>query len=151
VDVVPLVGTGHWWSGFENNSERELEVAFSGPLATATQLTFDTWYFIEKGWGYGFVEVSKDGGATWATVPVSADGQVISTNDDPQGNNAEGNGITGVSGGTYGTGSPEYISATATLPAGTTDVRFRYSTDAGYLDTGWFVSNVNVGGTATGS
>ena len=71
---------------------------------------------------------------------MSADGQVITTNTDPQGNNTEGNGITGVSGGTYGDDSPEYISATATLPAGTTDVRFRYSTDAGYLDTGWFVT-----------
>ena len=150
VDVVPLVGTGHWWSGYENNSERELEVALSGPLASATQLSFDTWYFIEEDWDYGFVEISKDGGATWETVPVSADGQVITTDTDPQGNNAEGNGITGVSGGTYGTDSPEYISATATLPAGTTDVRFRYSTDAGYLDTGWFVNNVKVGGsTAT--
>ena len=37
---------------------------------------------------------------------------------------------------------------TATLPAGTTDVRFRYSTDAAYLDTGWFVDDVRVGGAA---
>ena len=28
-----------------------------------------------------------------------------------------------------------------------TDVRFRYSTDAGYLDAGWFISNVRVGTT----
>ena len=29
------------------------------------------------------------------------------------------------------------------LPAGTTDVQFRYSTDAAYLDTGWFVDDVH--------
>ena len=149
VDVKPLVGTSHWWGGYENNSERELDVNLAGPLAAATPMTFDTWYFIEEDWDYGFVEISKDGGVNWETVEVSAGGQVITTDTDPQGNNAEGNGITGVSGGTYGADSPEYISATATLPAGTTDVRFRYSTDAGYLDTGWFVSNVQVGGTST--
>ena len=39
---------------------------------------------------------------------------------------------------------------TAQLPAGATDVRFRYSTDAAYLDTGWFVDDVMVNGaTAT--
>ena len=36
----------------------------------------------------------------------------------------------------------------APLPAGTTDVRFRYSTDAAYLDTGFFVDDVTVGGQA---
>ena len=103
---MPLVGTSHWWGGYENNSERELDVALSGALATDTTLTFDTWYFIEENWDYGFVEVSDDGGATWQTVPVSADGEVISTDTDPQGNNTEGNGLTGVSGGAYGTDSP---------------------------------------------
>ncbi len=34
----------------------------------------------------------------------------------------------------------------AVLPAGTTDVRFRYSTDAAYLDTGWFIDDVTVDG-----
>jgi hypothetical protein len=144
VDVKPLVGTAHWYAGYQNNSERELEV----PVAPgATQLTFDTWYFIENGWDYGFVEAEVDG--SWVTVPVSSGGQVITTNTNPQGNNTEGNGLTGVSGGSYDNGdSPTYLQASATLPAGTTAVRFRYSTDAGYLDTGWFVSNVEVDGAA---
>ena len=37
---------------------------------------------------------------------------------------------------------------TAQLPAGATDVQFRYSTDAAYLDTGWFVDDVMVNGAA---
>ena len=32
------------------------------------------------------------------------------------------------------------------LPADTSDVRFRYSTDAAYLDTGWFIDTATVGG-----
>jgi bacillopeptidase F (M6 metalloprotease family) len=117
-------------------------------ISAATPITFDTWYFIENGWDYGFLEVSSDNGATWKTVPITSDGKTITTDTNPQGNNTEGNGVTGVSGGSYDDGDlPTYISANATLPAGTTDARFRYSTDAGYLDTGWFVANVKIGGT----
>ena len=38
------------------------------PWAPDTDLTFRTWYDIEEGYDYGFVEVSADGGATWDTV-----------------------------------------------------------------------------------
>ena len=38
----------------------------------------------------------------------------------------------------------------ANLPAGATDVQFRYSTDAAYLDTGWFVDDVKVDGARGG-
>ena len=31
----------------------------------------------------------------------------------------------------------------AVLPDGATDVRFRYSTDAAYLDTGWFIDDID--------
>jgi hypothetical protein len=145
VDIVPPTGTAHWWAGYQNNSERELNVTSPTGALGGKTLTFDTWFFIENGWDYGFVEAKV--GGVWTTVPVSSSGQVISTNTNPQGNNTEGNGLTGVSGGSYDDGDqPAYIPASAVLPTGTTDVRFRYSTDAGYLDTGWFVSNVKVDG-----
>ncbi len=148
VDIVPLVGTSHWYGGYANNSDTILNVdtAVSG----GQTVTFDTWYFIEEGWDYGFVEALVNG--QWVTVPVvdAATGQTVSTNDNPHENNTEGNGITGTSGGAYFVDEPEYVTLRATLPAGATDVRFRYSTDAGYLDAGWFISNVRVGtGTAT--
>ena len=147
VDIVPPSGTAHWWGGYQNNSERELNVTSPiGDLGSKT-LTFDTWFFIENGWDYGFVEAKVNG--VWTTVPVSSGGAVITTNTNPQGNNTEGNGLTGVSGGSYDAGDqPTYLQASAVLPAGTTEVRFRYSTDAGYLDTGWFVSNVKIAGAA---
>ncbi len=69
---------------------------------------------------------------------------MVTTNDDPHGGNTEGNGLTGTSGGAYFVDEPEYIHLTAQLPAGTTDVQFRYSTDAAYLDTGWFIDDVMV-------
>ena len=73
---------------------------------------------------------------------------MVTTNDDPHGGNTEGNGLTGTSGGAYFVDEPVYVHYTAQLPAGATDVQFRYSTDAAYLDTGWFVDDVLVNGAA---
>ena len=144
VDIVPLVGTSHWYGGYANNSDTILNV--DSPVSGGQKVTFDTWYFIEEGWDYGFVEALVNG--QWVTVPVvDASGAAVSTNTNPHENNEEGNGITGTSGGAYFVDEPKYVTLSATLPAGATDVRFRYSTDAGYLDAGWFISNVRVGTT----
>jgi hypothetical protein len=142
--IAPHTGTTHWYAGYESQSDNVLDVATSGAV---TSLDFWSWYFIEEGWDYGFVEALV--GGEWVTVPVRNDaGQVVTTNTDPHGNNTEGNGLTGTSGGEYFVDDPVYVHLTADLPAGTTDVRFRYSTDAAYLDTGWFVDDVRVNGAA---
>jgi len=119
------------------------------PVTAGQTVTFDTWYWIEEGWDYGFVEALVDG--EWVSVPVyDADGNEITTDDDPHQNNEEGNGITGTSGGEYFVDYPELLTVhTGPLPEGTSDVRFRYSTDAAYVDTGWFVKDVLVDETAT--
>lgn len=134
----------HWYGGSSSQTEAILDVDTTGDLSGAT-LDFATWYFIEEGWDYGFVEALVDG--QWQTVPVTSGGSVISTNSNPQGNNTEGNGLTGTSGGEYFVDDPTYLEASATLPAGTTDVRFRYSTDAAYVDTGWFIDAATLDGT----
>ncbi|WP_089009074.1 hypothetical protein [Micromonospora viridifaciens] len=140
--IAPHTGTTHWYGGYESQDENILDVDTSGAV---TSLDFWSWYFIEEGWDYGFVEALV--GGNWVTVPVRNDaGQVVTTNDDPHGNNTEGNGLTGTSGGRYFVDDPQYLHLTADLPAGATDVRFRYSTDAAYMDTGWFVDDVKVNG-----
>jgi len=83
---------------------------------------------------------------TWTVTDDS--GAVVSTDDDPHGNNTEGNGITGTSGGEYFVDDPTYVHYNVTVPAGATDLRWRYSTDAAYLDTGWFIDDVTVNGAA---
>ena len=140
--VAPHTGDTHWYGGYESQSDKILDVDVAGDV---TSLDFWTWYFIEEGWDYGFVEALV--GGNWVTVPLVDDnGNVVTTNDDPHGNNTEGNGLTGTSGGEYFVDEPVYVHLTAQLPPGTTDVRFRYSTDAAYLDTGWFVDDVRVNG-----
>ena len=142
--VAPHTGETHWYGGYESQSDNVLDVDYAG----GTNLDFWTWYFIEEGWDYGFVEAQV--GGEWVTVPLFQDGVEVTTDEDPHDNNEEGNGLTGTSGGTYFVDDPVYVNLTATLPAGTTDVRFRYSTDAAYLDTGWFVDDVTIDGTAVG-
>ena len=143
-EVAPHSGDTHWYGGYESQAENVLDVATDGSVSS---LDFWTWHFIEEGWDYGFVEAQV--GGEWVTVPLVDDGgATVTTDDDPHGNNAEGNGLTGTSGGAYFVDEPEYVHLTAQLPAGTTDVRLRYSTDAAYLDTGWFVDDVMVDGAA---
>jgi len=141
VDIDPPgPATAHWWGGYSNSSDKLLNV--TTPVAGGQTIGFDTWYFIEEGWDYGFLEAEV--GGSWVTVPLFNGSTEVTTDDNPHENNAEGNGLTGTSGGAYFVDEPEYIHLTGTLPAGTTNVRFRYSTDAGYLDAGWFVANVTV-------
>jgi hypothetical protein len=141
--VAPHTEPTHWYAGYASQSDHVLAV--DSAVAGGQTLDFWTWYFIEDGWDYGFVEALVDG--KWQTVPLVDDsGATVTTDTDPHDNNEEGNGLTGTSGGEYFVDDPEYIHLSATLPAGTTDVQFRYSTDAAYLDTGWFVDDVQVAG-----
>jgi len=141
--VAPHSDPLHWYAGYASQSDHVLGV--DSAVAGGQVLDFWTWYFIEDGWDYGFVEAKV--GGVWQTVPLTDDsGATVTTNTNPHDNNEEGNGLTGTSGGAYFVDEPAYIHLQATLPAGTTDVQFRYSTDAAYLDTGWFVDDVQVGG-----
>jgi hypothetical protein len=142
--VAPHSEPDHWWGGADSQEESILDVASAGTTAGAV-VDFWTWYFIEEGWDYGYLEALVNG--EWVTVPLFNNGTEVTTDTNPHDNNEEGNGLTGTSGGAYFVDEPTYIHLqSAPLPAGTTDVRFRYSTDAAYVDTGFFVDDVTVGG-----
>jgi hypothetical protein len=144
-----LVADGqHWWGGYTSMSNTELDLVT--PVAGGETVSFWNWHFIEEDWDFGFVEAKVgDTGtdADWITVPVrDAAGTIVSTDVDGHGGNTEGNGITGTSGGTYFVDEPEYLEYSVTVPDEATDLRWRYSTDAAYLDTGWFIDDVAVNG-----
>ncbi|WP_344691260.1 hypothetical protein [Blastococcus jejuensis] len=142
--VAPHTGDTHWWGGYESQSDKVLDL--TTPVLPGQTVSFWNWHFIEEGWDYGFVEALV--GTEWQTVAVELAGTdtVVSSDEDPHGNNTEGNGITGTSGGEYFVDEPEYLQYEVTVPAGATDLRWRYSTDAAYLDTGWFIDDVAVAG-----
>lgn len=142
--IAPHSAPKHWYGGFESQKNNILDVDY----VSGTTIDFWTWYFIEEGWDYGFVEVTNNG-VDWSTIPLTNDaGATVTTNDDPHDQNTEGNALTGTSGGVYFVDQPQYTHLSGVLPTGTTDVRFRYETDAAYNDTGWFVDDVKVGGAA---
>jgi immune inhibitor A len=102
-------------------------------------LTFDTMYVIEDMWDFGFVQVSLDGGYTW----TSLENEYTSSDYDL---NAHPNIIVNMPGLT-GTTDGEWVTMSFDLsayPGQDILVAFRYMTDWGYTEAGWFIDNVYV-------
>lgn len=139
---TPFSGENMWWSNNDSNwADYRLGHDFDLTGAAApVHFTFYTDYTIEDLWDYAFVEVSTDGGSTWVQLP-DMDG--ITTNDDPNGRLVDygnlQNGITGDSGG--------WIQMRFDLSAyagSTIQLRFRYATDAAFLERGMFVDDIAI-------
>ncbi|NLF02872.1 MAG: hypothetical protein GX601_18065 [Anaerolineales bacterium] len=109
-------------------------------------LTFWTWFDIEEEWDYGFVEVSTDGGMTWAPLA----GSITRASINPNSSTAWANSLVGgaMSTDTAITGSSGgWVEATFELPAASDVlVRFAYYTDEATNGTGWFIDDVAVSG-----
>ena len=102
-------------------------------------LTFDTWYEIEEGYDYGFVQVSTDGGSTWISLENS---YTTSWHDWPLDQDiiAQLPGLTGYS---------DWVTMSFDLSGygGDILIGFRYMTDESYRLTGWCIDNVYVDST----
>ncbi|MEX1168929.1 MAG: immune inhibitor A domain-containing protein [Chloroflexota bacterium] len=143
--ATALSGTNMWYS---NNDQdwADVKLARTLDVPAGTDVRFWLWndYVIEDLWDYGFIEISTDGGATWAQqVVFDSTGAVVSTNDDPNGRLQDygslQNGLTGDSGGWRN----DYVDLTPY--AGTTiGFRLRHATDAAFLERGWFVDDMSV-------
>lgn len=128
--VKPAQGSTAWFSGAQDHTTSTLAI----PLPRhdgAAELDFDLWYDTEST-DVGRVEVSTDDGTSWQQVPLSlhADSSRWST-----------------AGAFSGFEGRQWVQAAADLPNGTTDVRWRYSTDPLYEGRGVFVDGVRVQGT----
>ena len=104
---------------------------------------------IEEDWDYGFIEVSTDGGTTWTQLEVYDEaGNVVSTDEDPNGRLADfgglENGLTGDSG-----RLPPRLRRPDAVRGQTIQLRLRYATDAAFQERGWFADDFSVtdGGT----
>jgi immune inhibitor A len=107
--------------------------------ATAgSTLTFDTYYDIEDYWDFGFVQVSTDGGQTWASLA----NEYTTTSHDPDAISTVVENLPGLT---------SFLTDWVTMSFDTSayagqDVlfAFRYVTDWGTTYAGWFVDNVYV-------
>ena len=127
-----------WWSNRGDDSDATLTRAFDLRGLTSATLTFSTWYDIEDGWDYAYVEASTDGGTHWQILP----GQ-YTTDENPVGN-AFGSGWTGISGG--GT-SPDWVQEQVDLSPLAGDkilLRFEYVTDDAVNEPGFLLDDIAI-------
>jgi immune inhibitor A len=151
--AVPHSGSSMWYSNNDQNWA-DVKLVRSIDVPSSADAKFWMWnnYITEADWDYGFVEVSTDGGTTWAEQKVFDEANhLVSTGDtytDPNGRLHDyGNkkyGLTGSSGGWR----HDYIPLTA-FQGQTIMVRLRYATDAGFLERGWFADDFAVTSGAT--
>ncbi len=129
-------GGSSWHTQNESRTHHWLISATPYEVQPDDSLKFWTWYAIEDGWDYFYVQVSNDGGFTYANLAND-----LTTNDDPYGLNL-GNGITGFSGGWV------YAEFDLSPYVGQQVLfRFAYFTDHYYLEEGVYlddIENVNV-------
>ncbi len=104
--------------------------AFDLTSAAAPVFSFASYWSIEEGWDYGYVEVSVDDGGTW-TMLQDMDG--VFTDSDPNGNN-QGWGLTGENTGTLRFDLSPWIDQQVL-------VRLRYSTDMAAQWSGWWADD----------
>ncbi len=108
-------------------------------LGAGSTLTFWSKYEIESGWDKGVVEISSDGGSTWAKVPVNYPGNSTNTGD-----------ACGLPTGAYFTGSTtglnwaEYTASLAAWPDQDVILRWRLSTDGSVTYQGWWVDEIAI-------
>ena len=145
-DGDDLAYVPHWikdgsaWYSTSSEPLLALDLYLDVTLDGSSVLSLDTMYVIEAYWDFAFVQISIDGGASWTSLEND-----YTTSDDP--NETYGDivdnfpGLTGDSDG--------WISMSFDLPeyTGEAIIRFRYMTDWGYMDPGWWIDSVNIDGT----
>ena len=137
-----LTDEGYWYSDGENL----MNILLVGEAYVAPEdptLTLVTKYDIEKGWDFGFIQVSTDSGETW----ISLENEYTTSECDPSAHpNIIANlpGLTGLN-----PDWPDWTTMTFDLSvyAGETVlIGFRYMTDWAVLHEGWYIASASVSG-----
>ncbi len=134
----PYSGSYEWWGGkgdqMDNTLRREVDLAGK----TSAVLDYWTWYDIEEGWDFGFVQASTDGGDTWTSLVTP---RMTSVHDASAMESIVANlpGYTGSSGG--------WVHESIDLGAycgRTILLQFRYMTDWATSLAGFFVDDIRL-------
>lgn len=118
-----------WATDLDNTYENGSNYSLVSPVIDLTDvsegtLTFNHWYEIESGYDYGYVEVTKDGGATWSEL-----GKFSHSTNGKQ-------------------WAPVFYDLDA-LTGNEVQFRFRLTSDNSVVKTGWFIDDFRVLGVAT--
>ncbi len=139
VPTEPHSGEWAFWSNRGNVSDMTFSRSFDLTGATGPiELSYWTWFDIEEGWDYTYLEISEDAGQTW-TILTTPSG----TDYDPAGS-AYGWGYTGFSGGgTSGVWVEETIDLSDYAGQGI-QLRFEYVTDLSVNGEGFLVDDISI-------
>ena len=141
----PHSGELAWWSS-NDQSYADVRLTRTIDVPNGSDVRFWSWddYVIEEFWDYGFIEVSTDG-QTWTQLEVFDEaGNLVSTDEDPNGNLAGlfgglQNGLTGSTNGYR----HDYVKLTP-YAGQTIQLRLRYVTDAAFEERGWFADDFSI-------
>jgi hypothetical protein len=139
-EVPAGVGPGALYSGCGESLDRSLVRQVTVP-ASGGALTFDALWDIEESYDFGYAQVSADGGRTWQSLST-ADTTDEAAEDTQADVVANLPGLTGT--------SDSWRSQSASLDAWKGKqilVGFRYLTDTGVNEAGWWVRNITAAGT----
>jgi CubicO group peptidase (beta-lactamase class C family) len=125
VPVRPAVGRTAWFSGQADNTTATLTAPLRAPSRSG-RLSFRLWYDTEPT-DVGALEATSDGGTTWTKVPLEL---------------RTGRWHWSTDGTFAGFSGRRWLTASAALPDGTTQVRWRYTTDRLYQGRGVYVDGV---------
>jgi immune inhibitor A len=117
---------------------------FSVDPTDSSTLTFDTYYDIERGWDYGFVQVSTDGGETWTSLSNENTTDFTAS---PATDEAVVNNLPGFTGDTNDSWVTEEFSLSEYADEGEVLISFRYITDGAAVQPGWYADDISVSGT----
>jgi len=136
--AVPGFSGNVWYSGATDL--RDVSIIGTVDLGGMTEatLTFDTYYSIEEQWDFGFVQVSTDGGVTWISLANEFTRSDIVIDGHPD--------IAANLPGFTGTGYGNMVFDLSSYAGSPVMLAFRYMTDWGYTDPGWYVDNIAING-----
>jgi hypothetical protein len=133
-------GPAALYSGCGENLDRSIVRSVAVPAGGAT-LSFDALWDTEDAWDYGFAQVSADGGKTWTSLAT----EDTTAEHDPGAVAAVVENLPGFTG---DSGSWKTETADLSAYAGKNVlVGFRYITDSGVNEAGFWVRNIHVGST----
>ena len=146
--VDPLGETGHDVLYSEDGNNLDNNAIFSVDPTDSSTLTFDTYYDIERGFDYGFVQVSTDGGETWTSLENENTTSVRGSPNfiDPKVQQY----LPGFTGDTSGSWVTEEFDLSEYADDGEVLISFRYITDPASVQPGWYVRDIGVSGTDVG-
>lgn len=133
-------GSYEWFGGKADLLFNTLTLKNPITLGAGSNLSFWTWYQIETGWDFGFVQISTDDGATW----TSLENPDTTSEHDPSAHPDVLANLPGFTG-----SSDDWVEETFDLSGYEGNdvlIRFLFVTDWAYTETGWYIDDVDING-----